>query len=358
MTFFTLNIIVVVLKGEMRMILPIMPRLNNFSIAPVSPPPPRHRLTNPGLLQDTVSFKGSINEKHVNFFTELLTQSLETPGFFERNRVIIGETLEKIMPDINAGIRNNESGKRGFVSRLDDDFVVKVPHWFRNATPKCIKENCSKGILRPNKFASVEDYYGHHIMTFDNIAIMKNATAPGTYTRVGRPFEIPYASGGFRYYTGHYLPTCANLPQESFDRLAKNFKELNQIHSGRYYYEPDTENPNNFLIFNGQFRIVDDLDPIPIEEPNNLSTMVKPLLIKIATEEEAEFMPELVPMRKEILRKSIIAATRNDLPQPQSYSEEAFIDRAIELAGLEKDALEIKNAMNEKSIGKIEEIFR
>jgi len=338
-----------------------MPRITNFNTRKTNATAPQQRFSNNTLNRDTVSFSGlhtRVNEKYVNFLCEMFSQSLETPGFFERNRVIIGRTLEKIMPDINAGIRNNESGKRGFVSRLDDNFVVKVPHWYKDATPQCIGDNCQKGVMRPNKFAAVEDYYGHHIFTFENIAIMKNATAPGDYTRVGRPFEIPFESGGFLYYTGHYLPTCAKLPQESFDRLAKNFSELNQVHSGRFYYEPDTENPNNFLIFNNQFRIVDDLDPVPIEAPNNLSTMVKPLLVQIADGERAEFMPELAEMRKEILKKSILGAVKNDLPQPQSYTEEALIDKSIELAGLEKETLAIKNAICEKSIATIEEIFR
>lgn len=310
---------------------------------------------------DTVSFKGKLppktNEKFVKRFTTYIQNCLDNPSFLSENRQVIGETLEMIMPEINAGIRNNESGMRGFVSRLDDNFVLKIPHWFRKATPERIKEDCQMGMLHPNKFEALEDYYGHHIMTFGNIAIMKNATAPGSYVRVGRPFEIPLNEGGYEYYVHEYLPVCSTLPQKSFDKLALNLKKLNNISSGKYFYEPDTENPNNFLIFNNEFRIVDDMDPVPVPEPNNITTLVKPLVTKIATEEYAEFAEELVAPRKEIFKKCAIAAAKNQLPDVHSFSEELFLEKAYELTGMTNKAEELRSAIRENDVNKIREIF-
>ncbi len=343
------------------MITPIIPRLNIYTVPQNLNQPKQQRTTRPELSRDTVSFKGitsKLDKKHIGHLTELLSEGIENPNFFEKSKAIIGQKLEEIMPSINAGIHNNESGARGFVSRLDDNFVLKIPHWFRKVNQQCIKDNCSRGRLHANRFAAVEDYYGHHIVTFGEIGIMKNATAPGTYTRVGRPYELPLEHGGYDYYATQYLPTCSQLPQESFDRLARNMKTLNEIHSGKYYYEPDTENPNNFLIFNGQFRIVDDLDPTPLEQPNNVTTMLKPLLVKVATNEEAEFAEELIAPRREIFGKILRAAIKTDLPEPMSYTDERILEQCYELSGLQHRANDIRAAIAEKNIAQLDSIFQ
>ena len=307
-----------------------------------------------------IAFKGiekivtkQAHEQNFSFFTELVHCCLKDNTFLTRHRQIIGETLEKIMPDINAGVRANESGMRGFVSRLDNDFVAKVPHWFRKVTPKCIAEHCQRSAVVPNRFESIPDYYGHHVMRFGEIGIMKNATAPGTYVRAGRPFEVPLNEGGMDYYVSEYLETCANLPQASFDRLADNLKRLNKIKSGRFHYEPDTDNPNNFLIFNQQFRIVDDLDPVEIDEPNSIVTMLKPLITKISTEENAEFVPELVARRNEIFKKCTIAAAQNELPLGNSFMEQAIFEQACELTGNSNKVLEIMHDIEGKEFERL-----
>lgn len=307
-----------------------------------------------------ITFKGvekvinkQTHEHNFSFFTELVHLCLEDKTFLSRHRKIIGETLEKIMPDINAGVRANESGMRGFVSRLDDDFVAKVPHWFRKVTPQCIAEHCQRSAVIPNKFESIPDYYGHHVMRFGEIGIMKNATAPGTYVRAGRPFEVPLDKGGMDYYVNEYLETCSQLPQASFNRLANNLKRLNEIKSGRFHYEPDTENPNNFLIYNEQFRIVDDLDPVEFEKPNSIVTMLKPLITKISTEENAEFVPELVAKRNEIFKKCTIAAAQNELPLGNSFMEQAIFEQACELTGNGNKVLEIMHDIENKEFEKL-----
>lgn len=311
---------------------------------------------------NTVPFAGRPpqfhQEKTVNFFTELVKCCLEESTFLERHRQIIGETLASIMPRINAGLHNNESGMRGFVSRLDDDFVLKAPHWFKKATPEAIQRNCAQGMVRPNKFEALEDYFGHHVMTFGDIAIMKNATAPGSYVRVGRPFEMALDDGGFEYYSETYLPTCAALPQDTFDRLANNLKKLNGITSGEYHYEPDTINPNNFLIFNEHFRIVDDMDPVKLDQPNNLTTMLRPLINNTSTDEKAVFSTELVPLRREIFKKSSIASVKHELPLASSFMEEAEFEETCQLTGVEKHILKLKQYIQERSVDGIKQILK
>lgn len=311
--------------------------------------------------RNTIAFAGrtpiEIQQKSIDFFTKTVKCCLDDPTFIERHRKIIGETLAQIMPEINACLHNNESGMRGFVSRLDDEFVLKAPHWFKKATPDCIKRNCAMGQVHANKFEAVEDYYGHHFMTFGDISIMKNATAPGDYVRVGRPFEMQLDDGGFDYYSNTYLPTCASLPQETFDRLARNLKKLNGITSGEFHYEPDTMNPNNFLIFNDQIRIVDDMDRVQLEEPNTLTTMLRPLINNTSTDEKAVFIPELVPMRKEIFKKSSVAAVKNELPLASSFLEEAEFEQTCELTGIQKQILKLKQYIAERSIDGIQKIL-
>lgn len=333
------------------MITAISPRIENRSFS--------QKTTNHN--NNKTAFSGRLpaqnQQKNINFFTEMVTCCLNDQTFIQRHRKIIGETLEQIMPGINAGLHNNESGMRGFVSRLDDNFVLKAPHWFKKATPDCIKRNCAQGQVHLNKFEAVKDYYGHHLMTFGDISIMKNATAPGDYVRVGRPFEMALDDGGFDYYSNTYLPTCSSLPQKTFDRLADNLKTLNGIVSGRFHYEPDTLNPNNFLIFKDQIRIVDDMDCIMIDEPNTLTTMLRPLINNTSTDEKAVFIPELVPMRKEIFKKSSVAAVKNELPLASSFLEEAEFEQTCELTGVQKQILKLKQYIAERSIDGIQRIL-
>ncbi|MCM1009759.1 MAG: hypothetical protein NC390_02620 [Fusobacterium sp.] len=334
------------------MITAISPRIENRAFST-----PQNKTNN-----KSIPFSGHLQEitqqKRINFFTELVKCCLDDPTFIERHRQIIGDTLAQIMPRINAGLHNNESGMRGFVSRLDDQFVLKAPHWFKKATPEGIQRHCAQGKVHKNKFEAIQDYYGHHVMTFGDIAIMKNATAPGNYVRVGRPFEMALDDGGFEYYSQTYLPTCAELPQDTFDRLAKNLKTLNGITSGDFHYEPDTLNPNNFLIFNDQIRIVDDMDPIKLDEPNTLTTMLRPLINNTSTDEKAVFSEELVPLRRKIFKKSSIASVKNDLPLASSFREEAEFEETCQLSGIEKQILKLKQYIADRNIDGIKKILR
>ncbi len=341
------------------MILPILPRLYNYSNNPINKQTPR--TTRPELYQDTITFKGigpKLNKQKVSLFTELLTESVANPNFFEKQKDFIGQILEEIMPSINSGMHKTENGTRGFVTRLDENFVIRAPHSLKNASRKIIHENCIQGTMQPNKFASVEDFYGHHIITFGNIATMKNATPSGTYTCIGRPYNTPWMQGGYEYYANQYLPTCAALPQESFDRLARNLKALNKIHDKQYYYEPDTINPNNFLIVDNHFRIIDDLCRTEVEQPNSITTMLEPLLTKISTSEYAVFLEELTAPRREIFGKILRASIKTDLTEPPSFSAERILEECYELAGLRHKAPAIRDALNRKDLAGIDEIFQ
>ena len=77
---------------------------------------------------------------------------------------------------------------------------------------------------------------------------------------------------------------------------------------------PDIINPNNLLISDGKFILVDKLEKVPFKEPNSVYTMLEPLIIRMTPEKEASHSNKLTNIRKNIFRKVLIASEKCELP--------------------------------------------
>ena len=126
----------------------------------------------------------------------------------------------------------------------------------------------------------------------------------------------------------------------------------------KIYYTPDIINPNNILISDNQFRIVDKLDKTKQKEPNTLFTMLEPLLLRLSPESYANYKESLVEPRYNIYKKCLIAATKANLPLENSLKYEYsdyylasilktyFTDTHDNLAKMRNQGVSLENRLN------------
>ena len=128
------------------------------------------------------------------------------------------------------------------------------------------------------------------------------------------------------------LKEFATLPQTAFDNLAKDFQKLNNIKETNLFYRFDTNNPNNFIKVGNSIKIVDDIDWVPTEEPNDLFNLLR---IFIHKEGNSEF-------KKEIFKKCILASEKTNLPMEAAHKYlKRFMDEICQFANTKKSFNEI-----------------
>lgn len=120
-------------------------------------------------------------------------------------------------------------GFYGCVYSIDDKYVFKCKNGetpdaeigaFKLA-PKAFRENLS----------GLKTYFGGILMQLGNVAILRNVSSDGKHIPAGIPRAMLSKFPNDElvvYYNSIYLPIFANLPQRSFDGLAKDFDYLNK----------------------------------------------------------------------------------------------------------------------------------
>lgn len=232
--------------------------------------------------------------------------------------------FHKILDGALAQIMSPENylnkGRDSKVFRISDKYVAKIR---RGKTEDNAIRIYNVAKAPDKRFNQLGIYYGEPVIKVGNVEILKNAT-PNEYTPCGMVWLKANGKNadlqtGVKKYEQEYLPLCSSQPQESFDELADGLSQLNKISDGglfskKTFYTPDIQNPNNVLIADNHFRIVDDLDKTDIQQPNNIYTMLQPLMLRLTPDTPVEFEKGLVKDRKNILRKTMIAAEKADLP--------------------------------------------
>ena len=89
-----------------------------------------------------------------------------------------------------------------------------------------------------------------------------------------------------------------------------------------FSFTPDVINPNNLLISDGKFRIVDKLDKTDVKEPNTFYTLVEPLMVRYSPEYYAGTDEKLFKTRQNIVNKCILASEKAHL----SFKENSLTD--------------------------------
>lgn len=309
-----------------------------------------YNITSPikGLKGDTVSFGAGLSRKSAAVLEESIQDVLHSGPFDIVAGTKFHKLLNRLMPEIMLEENYLNKGRESKVFRISDDYVAKI----RRGKTDNNAIHFYNSTTRPNhQFNDIDIYYGEPLIKCGNVEILKNATPSQDFMYSGIKYSNKYRSciGEIERYEQVFLPTCASLPQESFDELAKGLRDLNKIKApyskkfvesmrrGHFvrmqgcpfmeslsymnlnpfksqYYTPDVINPNNILISDGRFRIVDKMDVTPVENPNSLFTMIEPLLIRLTPDKCAEYKPELVEPRLQIFKKCLLAAEKWLLP--------------------------------------------
>jgi len=207
------------------------------------------------------------------------------------------------------------SGFHGNVFAIDDKYVFKLKF---GESP-----NIEHGkFVMPGKggisLSGLKTYFGGVLMSLGNVQIMRNVSTDNRHMPAGIPRRmlVKFNNEDLKaYYNNIYLPTFANLPQRSFDRLAKDFAYLNK--QSRFYYglQFDTNNPNNIvLVGTSTLRIVDDINEVMEEAPNRVCGLLDMFLKKANTMMLAPKSDENRGLRLELFKKIILAGEKYELP--------------------------------------------
>lgn len=220
-----------------------------------------------------------------------------------------------------SAINDGEPVGQGFFGRvftIDDKYVFKCKNGqFPDAENGAfsIKTNDAEtqGFL-----TGLKTYFGGILMQFGDVKILRNVSSDGKHIPVGVPCKMlgKYSKNELEYYYNNiYLPTFANLPQRSFDRVAKDFAYLNKRSDAYYGYQFDTNNSNNIVIVGTTtLRIVDDINNVCEPNPNRLCGLLDMFLKKANTGMLAPKSAENRALRFELFKKLILAGEKYELP--------------------------------------------
>ncbi len=279
--------------------------------------------------QTRVSFGSSKSEGVIKLLDNEIGELINGSEFNVANKMKFKKVMNEALPYIMTPENYINKGRDSKVYRISDNYVAKITRgYYENNAIKSF----DRVILPNQKFKDLDFYYGEPVAKVGKVSILKNATPTKDNVYCGAIYENGrvIAEKDKNHYKEVYLPMCASLPQESFDNFAWNLQKLNGISSlglhGREYYTPDVVNPNNIIISEGKFKLVDQLDKTHCKEPNSLYTMFEPLLIRITPDHDAEYDKDLVNMRGTIYNKCIRAAKKVGLPpsSPRKYEYADF----------------------------------
>lgn len=275
-----------------------------------------------------LNFKAAIPKDVSKLLDENITRTINAGPLNLIQNLKFHALLNKTLPIIMEPENFLNKGRESKVYRISDNFVAKIKRG-KDADNAIHMYNVTTA---PDKrFSSLPFYFGEPVLKSGNVEILKNATPSSNYRYCGTQYrgERQPSKEDIELYNNEYLPLCASLPQESYDNLAMGLKQLNSIRKISGYklmsFTPDIINPNNILIADGQFRVVDKLDKIQQKNPNTIYTILEPLIIRLSPETTANRSNELFPHRINIFKKSLIAGEKAELPL-QSTTKYEFSD--------------------------------
>lgn len=225
------------------------------------------------------------------------------------NDFLISEIKKLLEKRLNHA-KNLGEGMSNRVYKIDDKYVLKVP------LNKSIMIG-DKIVLKPQKYGDLRNYFGEPVFEAGNVQVLKNVSPKGRAIPAGVPKQLP---DGFEksdvqgYYSTFYLPTFANLPQKSYDALARDMKTLSEKTENRIHFTFDYYNPNNVVLSGKSLRMTDDVEMTVFENTNTISDMLNVFLKQINVGIPATPSTMLLPFRQEIAKKVLMAGMKHDLP--------------------------------------------
>ena len=242
-------------------------------------------------------------------FGKQLEQTLTTG----KGQAELVEKLNKILKNKTKDKHRIGKGAYGTVYRIDDYFVMKLDN----------QAGAKTGVFKQtenSKFEVLKTYFGKVLAKIGNISILCNVTKD-------RKNFIQMVNPAFAETESYNksLKEFASLPQRAFDKLAQDFKLLNEIHKPNLFYKFDTINPNNFIKVGKSIKIVDEIDWVPYKEPNDIYSLMR-IFIKECGNTD---------LKKELFKKCALACEKHKLPMDAVYDYQTkFMDDIIEYSGI------------------------
>ncbi len=256
-------------------------------------------------------------------FSKKLEKTLSTPKMSREKADALLKNFadmydKKVCQDSKIG-----AGFYGSVYKIDDCYVLKRGNEYLKPEFSRIKP------IKKQKFSHLKHYFGEAVAKIYNkvgedMFILKNVYSKGKSIAVGIPNEFAKKNTHdecIKYYSENYLPKFAKLPQRSFDGIAKDFALLNKMCTKRKSYTFDYINPNNFVLCGKTLRIIDEINETDIRTSNCVTDMLEVFLNKMDLDLEAIYDESLVPLRKELAKKLILAGARHKIPMCQSQTD-------------------------------------
>lgn len=218
-------------------------------------------------------------------------------------------------------------GFKGVVYKVDDKYVLKTGK--RGAS-----FNGGSISIEKIPYDELKTYYGRPLLKFSNeLQVLRNVSSAGGHFPVGVPYKMPFDSSMQMklYWNKQCLPRYAALPQKSFDALARDFAVLNNYGGECNNYIFDVTNPNNFVIAGkSTLRIVDEIDIVRAPRKNTVAALISPFLESMSLAVIVPNSAENSELRKQLLKKIILAGEKYDLPYTSSELTNASLTSIYE----------------------------
>lgn len=228
----------------------------------------------------------------------------------EPEKTFLTDWMKKFVDIKLRAKRRIGEGFHGEVYKIDDKYVLKIHKHYRPQAD--IMDDIPK-----LKFSSLKTYYGEPVASFLDIKILKNVSSNGKHIQAGIPEKYSRTMTDEqcnKYLENVYLPIFSEVPQKSFDAIAKDCDTLNKM--GREYvtYAFDYLNPNNFVLVGKTLRITDVICKESTQNPNTVSDLLYVFIQKSGLDTYAEYSKKAEPLRRELLKKIVLAGMRHNLP--------------------------------------------
>lgn len=265
-----------------------------------------------------------------------ITNNYSTPQYNSQNftgyKSVFSKRLERVVAEGKAGqtdqlflsdwlkkftifkmraCRRIGEGFHGEVYKIDDKYVLKI---HKNYIPY------SGGMmddLPRQKFSSLKTYYGEPVASFNDIKILNNVSSNGKHIQAGIPEQYSRRMTDAqcsKYLENVYLPIFSDVPQRSFDAIAKDCDTLNKMGTKDVSYSFDYINPNNFVLVGKTLRITDVISKGSLENPNTVSDLLYVFIQKSGLDTYADYSKKAQPFRRELFKKIVLAGMRHNLP--------------------------------------------
>lgn len=218
------------------------------------------------------------------------------------------------------------AGFRGKVFKIDDKYVLKMDKGAFNYELEAPKIG---GMFN---LSGLKSYFGAPILSFNRFCrVLKNVSSDGKHLCAGIPSakmnDLIFQGQKAQYWNEEYLPRFSELPQKSFDALAHDFYELNQLGKNGQFLVFDTKNPNNIvLVGKNTLRIVDDLDKAYGPNQNTTAGLLNLLVNKMDLDYNAPKDLTNIAQRCDLIKKIILAGEKNNLPLMNTLHDGVILD--------------------------------